>query len=300
VSTPPSGEQFELRHGDQRAVVVEAGATLREYRRGGDEVIDGFALDAWADGGRGQALIPWPNRIRDGRYEWDGEEHQLEIGEVPSGNAIHGLVRWRSWQPVAHDGDRVVLGTRLLASPGYPFTLALEIGYRLSDAGLEVTVRAENLGAGACPYGVGFHPYLTLGGRVDDALLQVPAARRLTCDERGIPTGVEAVAGSAYDFREPRAIGRLTLDDCFCELERDGDGRARVTIADGRRRAVLWLGDAYGYAMLYSGDTLAPARRRRGLAVEPMTCAPNAFISGDGLVRLEPGGVHVATWGIEA
>jgi aldose 1-epimerase len=299
VRTPPSGEQFELRHGDQRAVVVEAGATLREYRRGADEVIDGFALDAHADGGHGQALIPWPNRVADGRYEWDGETHQLDITEMPRRNAIHGLVRWRSWQLVEREDDRVVLGTRLLAAPGYPFTLALEIGYRLTDAGLEVTASAENLGGSACPYGAGFHPYLTLGGRVDDALLRVPAARRLLADERGIPVGAEPVAGGAYDFGQPRAIGALALDDCFCELARDGDGRARVTIAADRRRATLWLGAACGFVMLYSGDTLAPARRRRGLAVEPMTCAPNAFISGDGLVRLEPGGMHIATWGIE-
>ena len=107
-------------------------------------------------------------------------------------------------------------------------------------------------------------------------------ARRLILDERAIPIASEPVAGGPYDFREPRAIGALALDDCFCELARGADGRARVTLANERHGLALWLEEAYPYAMVYSGDTLAPDRRRRGLAVEPMTCAPNAFASGDG------------------
>jgi aldose 1-epimerase len=296
---PPSGEQHELRHGDQRAVVVEVGGGLREYRTGGRELIDGFSLDTHADGARGQALVPWPNRIRDGRYEWEGEAQQLDISEVARANAIHGLVRWRSWQLVDRAEDRVTLAVTIFPMPGYPFTLRVEVAYRLGARGLEVTTRAENLGARACPYGAGFHPYLTLGGLLDDALLQLPAKRRLRLDERAIPAGSEPVAGTRFDFREPRRIGELAIDDCFCELERERDGRARVTLADAHRRVSLWLGEAYGYVMVFTGDTLSRERRRHGLAVEPMTCAPNAFASGDGLVRLEPGAAHVAVWGIE-
>jgi len=263
------------------------------------ELIDGFAIDQHADGARGQALIPWPNRIRDGRYEWDGEEQQLDLSEVPRGNAIHGLLRWREWRLVDRGPAHVTLGERVFPMPGYPFTLAVEVDYRLGDAGLQCTATATNAGARACPYGAGFHPYLTLGGRIDEAILALPAARRLILDGRAIPTASEAVDGGPYDFRVARAIGGLELDDCYGELARDGDGRARVTLASQGGRVALWVGEAYGYLMVYSGDTLAPARRRRGLAVEPMTCAPNAFASGEGLVRLEPGDAHVATWGIE-
>jgi aldose 1-epimerase len=301
LSAPPSGEQHELRHGDQRAVIAAVGACLREYRSGARELIDGFAIGEHADGGRGQALIPWPNRIRDGRYDWDGERHQLDVSEVPRANAIHGLLRWREWRPADRGPSHVTLRERVFPMPGYPFTLAVEVDYRLDDAGLQCTTRATNVGARACPYGAGFHPYLSLGGPIDEALLTVPAARRLTLDERAIPTGSEALDGSPFDFRTARAIGGLAFDDCYCDLSRDGDGRARVTLAapGGAGRVALWLGEAYGYLMLYSGDTLAPARRRRGLAVEPMTCAPNAFVSGEGVVRLEPGDTHAAVWGIE-
>src|SRR5579871_1924013 len=275
LRTPPSGEQHELRRGEQRAVVTEVGATLREYAIGGRELIDGFALDERAEGARGMALIPWPNRIRDGRYTWEGEEQQLDLTEVPRANAIHGLVRWRGWQPLERDDDRLVMGLQLLPMPGYPFALALLIEYRLTDAGLVVSTRAENIGARACPYGVGFHPYLaTAGETIDAAHLRLPAARRMLIDDRGIPTGAETVAGGRFDFRSARPIGELELDDCFFELERDSDGRARVTLAAEGTTVALWLGDGYEYVMVYTGEGLAPPRRRRSLGVEPMSCAP--------------------------
>ena len=298
MTLAPSGEQFELRYGDQRAVVVEVGAGLRRYQVAGRDVIDGYALAEHADGGRGQALMPWPNRLRDGRYEWDGETQQLPLSEPALGNAIHGLVRWRNWGVLAWSAARVTFGLRLFPMPGYPFTLGLTIEYELNDAGLRVCARAENLGPHACPYGVGFHPYLTLGSPIDAARLRLPAERFLIADERAIPVSSEPVAGTPYDFREPRKIGSLVLDTCFCELRRDADGRARVTLADDAAAVTLWLGEAFSHLMVYTGDTLAAERRRRGLAVEPMSCAPNVFAGGEGLVLLEPRETHAAEWGI--
>ena len=299
VSPAPSGEQFELRHGDQLAVVAEVGATLRAYSVGEREVLDGFAATDWADGARGQALMPWPNRLGDGRYEWEGETHRLPLSEPELGNAIHGLVRWRSWNALDLSPSRAIFGLRLFPTPGYPFLLGLTIDYELGDAGLSVCARAENLGAGACPFGVGFHPYLSVGGPVDGAKLTLPAASSMTLDERQLPVSTQPVSRTSLDFRAGRVIGDAVLDTCFCDLERDGDGRVRVTLAGADSSVSLWMGEAFEYAMVYSGDTLAPARRRQGLAVEPMSCAPNAFQSGLGLVRLEPGATHLAEWGIE-
>ena len=68
----PSGEQLELSFGERRAVVVEVGAGLRTYAIGGREVLDGYAADEMCASGRGQVLLPWPNRIEDGSYEFDG------------------------------------------------------------------------------------------------------------------------------------------------------------------------------------------------------------------------------------
>jgi len=296
-----TGEQFELRHGERRAVVVEVGAALRHYSVAGRDVLDGFGLDGVADSGRNQPLMPWPNRVRGGRYEWEGETLQLALSDTVHGHAIHGLVRWRNWQLLDLEPARAILGLRLFPMEGYPFTLDLQIEYELSDDGLRVSARAENLGARACPYGVGFHPYLTLGGSIDTASLTMPAERLLVSDASLIPVSSARVAGTESDFGTARTIGPLVLDACFYDLTRDVDGLARVTLADGDASITLWMGEAYRYVMLYTGDTLrAPERRRRALAVEPMSCAPNAFATGEGLIRLEPGETHTAEWGIEA
>ncbi|AXI76580.1 aldose 1-epimerase family protein [Peterkaempfera bronchialis] len=296
-----TGQQFTLAHGDQRAVVVELGAALRRYTAGDRPVLDGFAADQPITGGRGQLLVPWPNRIRDGRYHWHGEDRQLPLTEPRRGNAIHGLLRWTSWQPQQQEDDRVVLAATLWPQPGYPFHLDLRAQYALGPTGLSVTVTARNLSGTAAPYGVGQHPYLTVDTQpVDAALLTVPARRRLRTDERGIPLGSEEVQGTPYDFRGPRPIGSLRLDTAFTDLDPGADGRTVVRLAhpSGEYGTDLWLGEGARVVQVFTGDTLAGPERRRGVAVEPMSCPPDAFRSGTDLVALAPGMHHVFRWGV--
>ncbi|HEV7772732.1 MAG TPA: aldose 1-epimerase family protein [Conexibacter sp.] len=293
-----------MTHGDQRAVVVQVGGGLRRYAVGGWQVLDGYGADERIGAGRGQVLIPWPNRLRDGRYEWDGATQQLALTEPAQGNAIHGLVRWLSWRMVDRAADRVTMACRLHPQPGWPFLLDVEITYALDADGLSVRTRATNAGAEPCPFGAGAHPYVSVGAtQVDETIVQAPGAVRLLAGERQIPTGgQEAVEGTRYDFRAPRPLGDLQIDDAFTALVRDDDGRARVrlTMPDDARTVELWMDEAYGWLMLFSGDTLAPDARRRSLGVEPMTCAPNAFQSGDGLRTLQPGETFTGAWGIRA
>jgi aldose 1-epimerase len=295
----PSGEQLEIELGDQRAVVVEVGAGLRAYSVGGRAVVNGYAVDEMATAGRGQVLIPWPNRLQDGRYEFEGRRHQLPLNEPEHANAIHGLVRWSVWSVAARESERVVMEHRLHPQPGYPFTLDLSIEYALSVGGLSVQTTATNVGPDRCPYGCGAHPYLSVGtDTVDATVLHVPAGTVLRADDTGIPTGATPVVGTDYDFREPRAIAATKLDHGFADLERDEDGLARVELTnpDSGAALALWVDESHPYLMVFTGDL--PEVDRRGLAVEPMTCAPNAFRSGEGLIVLEPGGSVTSTWGI--
>jgi aldose 1-epimerase len=303
MRTPPTGTQHELTHGDQVAVVTELGATLRRYDVAGRQVLDGFDADRAPDGGRGQVLAPWPNRVRDGRYTFDGTGHQLGLTEVASRNAIHGLVRWTGWDLDERGEDWAALTTTVWPQPGYPFLLRLRAAYRLDDDGLHVALQARNDGDRAAPYGAGHHPYVTVGARVDDVVLTVPAGQRLVTDERGIPTGAEPVEGTPYDFRTPRPVGDLVLDTAFGDLHRGADGRATVRLANAEadRAVSVWAGPGADYLQVFSGETLAdPARRRTALAVEAMTCPANAFVDGTGLVVLDPGDEHEMTWGVHA
>lgn len=293
--TPPSGAQYRIASGDQEATIVEVGGGLRTYTVAGAPVLDGYEVDEMASGGRGQLLIPWPNRIGDGKYRFGGADLQLALTEPSRQNASHGLVRWASWTAAAHAPDRVVMGLTVHPQPGYPFTLALSVEYLLDATGLSVTTTATNRGARPCPYGAGAHPYVTVGtDLVDSAVLHVPAGTWLPVDDRGIPTGSAPVDGTPNDFRRPRPIGDLILDTAFTDLA------GAQAVLDGPRRVTVWWDDSYRWLMVFTGDTLDPARRRRGLAMEPMTCPPNAFVTGEGLRTLEPGESWTTTWGIAA
>jgi len=303
TSGSPTGEQYELVSGTLRARVTEVGATLRTLTTGDAEVIDGFGVDEWAAAGRGQVLAPWPNRLDEGRYTFDGREGQAPLDEPGLRNAIHGLVRWAPWTVASRSEDAVTLGYTSYPQPAYPWTLALRVEYRLDPEGLAVTTAATNRSDTVAPFGLGFHPYLAAGGElVDGSTLTNPARVRLTTDERGLPTGAVRVGGSEYDFTSPRRIGAMRLDTAYTDLARGDDGHATVQLegADGRRSAV-WMDEAFRHVMVFTGDTVEPAsRRRRGIAIEPMTCPPNALATGTDLVRLEPGSTWRATWGIQA
>jgi aldose 1-epimerase len=295
----PSGEQFEIAFEDQRVVAVEVGGGLRMFSVDGQSLLFGYEADEMATAGRGQVLAPWPNRLQDGSYELDGRRYQSPLNELERSNAIHGFVRWASWRATEREPHRVRLEHVVHPQPGYPFTLELGIEYELSRAGLVVRTTATNIGADRAPFGLGFHPYLTVGTDVvDDVVLRMPARTVLRSDERGLPTGTAPVDGSDLDFRSGRRIGDAKLDHGYTGLERDDSGVAFVEITPGDRgRGVtLWIDESYSYLMVFTGDL--PDVSRRGLAVEPMTCAPNAFRSGDGLIVLEPGATTTAAWGI--
>jgi len=197
----PSGEQYEIVFGDQRAVITEVGATLREYSSGGRAVLDGFAVSEMCHGGRGQLLMPWPNRIQDGVYEFGGRKLQLPLTEPERHHAIHGLVRWASWLPAEHSQDSIRLTFTLRPQPGYPFEIELAIDYSLGPAGLRTTWSAHNLGSEPAPFGSGTHPYLRPRTElIDEAALRIPARTYLRVDDRLIPTGHRLpVAGTPYD-----------------------------------------------------------------------------------------------------
>jgi len=305
VMTPAAltGAQYEIAGGDYLAVVTELGAGLRALRHRDRPLITAYNADELPPGAAGQLLLPWPNRIDGGRYRMAGTEYQLDLSEPVAGNAIHGLTRWSSWSLARHAPDAVALHLALLGRTGYPFRLDLTVEYQLSgDAGLMVSVTAHNAGARPAPYGTGSHPYLTAGApAVDGCELTLPVSQWLAADQRGIPSGPPSgVAGTQFDFRTARQIGTVMLDHAFTGLERDEAGLAWARLTSDGTGTALWAGPGYRWLQVFTGDTLGPGHRRRAVAIEPMTCPPNAFATGTDLLTLEPGETVTHRWGIQA
>jgi len=283
--------------------VTELGAGLRSYRVGDVEFLDGFPADGYPTGSsHGQLLAPWPNRIDGGAYTFEGAEQKLAWNETDKQNAIHGLTRWMNWEADRVRPNTVSMRLVLNAQPGYPFTVQLQHDYSLGDDGLTVTHSMRNIGASAVPYGVGMHPYFTVGTAVvDESVLSLPADQYFRTNDRSIPTlPAVPVDGTELDFREAHSVGGTVLDTGFTGLRRDADGRATIKLsAPSGRSVTVSLDRDHEYVWAYTGDTLPDAsRRRKSLAIEPYSCCSNAFNNGVGVKTVPPGGTFRATWSV--
>lgn len=288
-------EQITLRHADHVAVITEQGAGLRELRSADRPLIAGYAADEAPVGYQGVTLAPWPNRIGDGRYSFRGETHQLPLNEIDRGNALHGLVFDAPWTVTERSQSHVRLDHRLRPQGGYPFVLDLAVEYRLGDTGLNYRLSAVNVGERAAPYGASFHPYLVAGrgsGIVDDWVLTSPAARYLVVDqERLLPRNMHA--HPRFDFRRPTGLRGVQVDHAFTGIAFNRDYLAELTLVDrqGVGSRMTWDHGCPWLQLCIPGDRF-PRLTRRALAVEPMTCPPDAFRSGIDLIELEPGASH--------
>jgi len=297
--TLPSGEQILLAHGDQRAVVTEVGATLRDYVKGGIQVVEGFSADEMSTGARGQLCFPWPNRLGTGEWSFSGRDARVAINEPSRGNALHGLVRYRPFAIDSVAQNRCQLSLLVHPEPGYPFLALVEVAYHLGGLGLTVTTTVTNADHVPLPFGLGFHPYLAAPVHgVDRAILSVPAQGVVVVDDQRRPTGeVAAIPDGPLDWREPKPIADAVLDATFCRLIRDDSGWSTARLAEVDSGTVeLSVDRTFPYFQVFTGDTLGAPRRRTAVAIEPMTCPPDALRSGRDLVVLEPGQRWTGSW----
>lgn len=295
---PLTGQQFDIAAGDHEATVVEVGAGLRRYAHHGTDVTVTYSEIEIAPKGCGVVLVPWPNRLRGGKYTFDGTAYQLPLTEPLGGNATHGLGRWARWVLVRHERSAVTLALDIVPQPGYLFQVRVEVTYALdAEHGLSVTAVARNTGTERAPFGAGFHPYLaTHGHAISDVTVKVPARERVVLDEAKVPVGVQPVAGTRYDLRRGRRLGELRMDDGFTGVATLG-GRSAVEVRTRSGGAQLWFDETFRYVQVFTPDTVAGGGA--GVAVEPMTCPADAFNSGTGLIILPPGEYWTGTWGIQ-
>ncbi|MET4539257.1 aldose 1-epimerase [Arthrobacter bambusae] len=294
--------EFTLGAGGYTAVVTARAAALRVLQFEGRDLIVPFPKGGPIPDYRGVIAAPWPNRIADGAYVFDGNKHQLPINEPERETALHGLAFPLDWTLKESDAGSLTLSCTVGPTAGYPFVLELESRFALDEAGLHTSVTARNAADVAAPYGVCPHPYLVAGSSVlDEWVLEFTADSFLeVTPDRLLPVGVMGVEGHAFDFRSPRTIGSTEIDHAFTGITFDG-GLARLSLRDPAGTGVGMSWDtSCPWLQIHTADKPEPVPSRIGLAVEPMTCPPDAFNSGTDLIRLEPGAEHTASWSIYA
>ncbi|MBN9194356.1 aldose 1-epimerase family protein [Microbacterium sp.] len=312
--TPLSGIQHALRAGDYEAVVSSVGASLRSLTYGGRDLVLSYGADEVRPQYRGATLVPWPNRVVDGRYAFGGVEHRLALTEPERGHALHGLGVWLDFQAIDKSPSHVTLEAAVEAQAGYPWRMLVRTTFSLNSEGLTQSVTATNEGLSPAPWGTSAHPYLVAGsGRVDDWTLELPADSVVhATPDRLIPAGltpVDAAQPERYDFRVARPIGAAQIDNAFTGIARDEAGLATLRLTDGAGAGVAMVWDqSCPWVQLFTSDQPGGAddpAHRAAVAVEPMTCAPDAFNAAAyaydaGLIVVEPGASTTAQWRIEA
>lgn len=308
---PTSGTQHALRAGDYEAVIASIGATVRSLCHRGRHLVVPFDADEVRPSYRGATLAPWPNRVVDGRYTFGGVERQLALTEPARSHALHGLASWLDFEAVDKGPDHVTLSAVVQPQTPYPWRIVVTTTFALGPDGLTQSVTARNESADAAPWGTGPHPYLVAGdGLVDEWTLELPADQVLAVTpDRLIPIDLVAVDADdpqRFDFRSARRIGDVEIDHAYSGLVRDPDGitTVRVTAEGGSGVQMSWDA-ACPWVQIHTADKPDPAQSRLGLAVEPMTCAPDAFNAANydfdaGLITLEPGAEATASWRISA
>ncbi|MEJ3657379.1 aldose 1-epimerase family protein [Actinomycetes bacterium KLBMP 9759] len=297
VPMPPTGEQFEIVSGDVRAVVTEVGAGLRALEVAGAPYVESFPVDARPPRGAGAVLVPWPNRVAKGRWSWNGREQQLALSEPTAGNAIHGLLRHTLYQAGERSADAVTLHAVVAPQPGWPVPLDTSIRFAVGAGGLTVTHTVRNVGTEPVPFGVGAHPYIRAGGSAtDDSVLTLAATTLLPLDG-GLPTGPARPIDA-----DPDLSGELrgtVLDHAFggC-VPTDGDSLVRHRLTGPEGGVELWAEPVFGWVQVFTPDD--HPGRGRAVAVEPMTCPPDALNSGIDLLTVAPGETWSGSWGIRA
>ncbi len=303
VPASPTGTQYHLRHegahGLVEASIASVAASLRSLTVDGHDLVQGYPESVSAPFGCGIVLVPWPNRVRDGRWMLDGTVQQLDITEVDKNNAIHGLLRNTPYQLVEQRADAVVLGAEVVPQHGYPFHLWSTVEYRLTGNGITVTHEVTNRGADSAPYAVGTHPFIRVGAHdVETLTISASTVEHVMVDDRLNPVGLEPADGD-WNLRDGRRVSELKLDDAF-RVEPDADGIIRTVLAadDGSETEVWQTGDWEWLQLFITRAFPTPEGPVTAIAIEPMTAPADAFTSGAGLLWIEPGASWSGSWGI--
>jgi aldose 1-epimerase len=299
----PTGEQFRLSRqtplGLAEATITQVAASIREFRIGGVELTEPYGEFSTPPFACGTVLVPWPNRVEDGKWKLDGVDQQLDISEPALHNAIHGLLRNTGYTELEQTDDSVTLGATVFPQHGYPFLLETSVRYALVDDGLSVTHRILNDTDLPAPVAIGCHPFFSIGDvATDDLTLTVHAGTRFPVDARLNPSAELPVEGTEYDLRAGRKVADLKLDDAFGDLKPDHQVTATLSAPDGRAVS-LWQDENFPYLQVFTTREFPRGTNTvTAIALEPMTAPANAFNSGQSLRWLEPGETWQASWGI--
>ncbi|MEP2023998.1 MAG: hypothetical protein ABJH98_01570 [Reichenbachiella sp.] len=260
-------------------------------------VIDGYrseqeVVNDHSTAFKGSKLSPFPNRILNGVYNFNGKSYQLPINEVGANNNLHALLHNQPFEILEEKESEneaiLILGHEYNGTDqGYPFVYALKLTYQFGTEEVSIKTEIENTSNTSIPMGDGWHPYFRFD-HLDHVQMKMGKANRLSSNFGNQLNGT-------HGFEQSRAIGSESLDDCF---EVKGGERFSLQLRDEAQDLALEIwqeneSQKYKYLQIYTPPT------RKSIAIEPVTCLPNAFNTGEGLIILKPNEKVSMSFGIK-
>lgn len=227
-------------------------------------------------------LFPFPNRVKDGTYNFEGTDYQLGINEKELNNAIHGLVAFQPFKIVEHiENKSITIAYQYNGeNEGYPFPYTIHVTYKLSKGKLVMTISATNDGDKTMPCGFGWHPYFGFQGEViGDMKIKIPGRNNIELSDRNIPTGEKT----------PERAGVLSLKNTFLDnLYEFRKPKTKEEIELRWKSKKLVVSQVTGNNKLNHFILYTPPGRDC-IAIEPQSASTNALNNKEGLISLKPG-----------
>jgi len=276
--------------GNAMTIIPSAGAHLQSLVLNGIETLDGFQSrveleeNAW---GKSGLLFPFPNRLRNGKYAFNGREYHFPINDAQHQNALHGFGMQRTFQVkdvvLSESEAKVILSNYYDKEfDYYPWKIETEVIYcLLNSSKLEFQMKIINHSDEAIPVGMGWHPYFCLQQEPEQVQLKLPALEQVVVDTRMIPTGNRT---AMQDFQTPTPINKYKFDTGFA-LQSDQDATVELKYLNGKK--LIYSQDSTPRSFNYLQVFIPPGRN--AIALEPMTCNIDAFNNGEGLLKLQAG-----------
>jgi aldose 1-epimerase len=304
VPLPLRGFIYKLNFSDSQSrqhevAISSLGAALLNYRVGNKDVVVSFVdNEGYTSVYSGIVLLPYPNRLEDGIYEYNGTNYSTSVNEFDNNNNLHAQAEFHNFQILNQSDDSITLGLRMPLHYGYPFDIYTEVTYTLGEEGLSIATVAKNLSTTTAPWGLGFHPWFAVRGEYADAALEVQANSRVTVNQRMLPTGEVAVDGK-YDLRTLQGLGDNQYDDAFLDFS-NSESEPAVTLrgADGHETYVYADKTLPVFQICTRADQTETGLQNT-VAIEPCTCYANAFKTGRLLIELAPEQVQQSRWRID-
>lgn len=281
-------ETIEVENSDKLCyakICMNDGASLQALKLGGKIIIEDLSPLSYSNTYASSILFPFANRIKDGIYNFEGNDFQFHINETGNNNALHGLVFNKTFRVVNQKETENFASITLeyvenKESIGFPYTYAIQLEYIIKKDALDINVLVKNTGTKVFPFTIGWHPYF-ISSDLFNSTLNFDSDKQIAFDDRCITTGVNTIENeSVFEVKDKQ------LDDCFILNSN------KTQFNTPNYKLLISASSKENFLQIYTPS------RANTIAIEPTTGVSDSFNNKIGLQTLKPNNTYQVNWNV--